>query len=74
MEDTEKESMLRRAFVEKRADYVVISSRREQRQIESVNYGVDRGWLNSEDHDDGQSTCVTFRLTAQGREHFGLAQ
>ncbi len=71
--DEEKEAMLRRAFVQGRADYIVISSRREWRQIESANLGVDRGWLKSQWHDeDEQSTCVTFRLTDKGRKHFGV--
>lgn len=69
--DTEKEAMLRRAFVDNGADYIVISSRRQWRQIESANYGIDRGWLRSQWHDeDEQSTCVTFRLTKEGRKYF----
>jgi hypothetical protein len=71
--DSEKEAMLRRAFVDHRADYIVISSRREWRQIESANYGVARGWLKSEWHEeDEQSAYVKYRLTPEGRKYFGL--
>jgi hypothetical protein len=71
--DTEKEAMLRRAFVDGRADFITIYSRREWRQVESADYGIVRGWLKSEWHDeDEQSTYMTFRLTPEGRTHFGL--
>lgn len=75
LSNTEKEAMLRRAFVDGRADFVMISSRREWRQIQSVNYGVDQGWLKSQWHDeDEQSTYITYRLTPDGRKHFGLRE
>lgn len=73
MKKSKCEAMLRRAFVDHRADYVVISSRRQQAQIESVNYGIERGWLTGEwDESDEQSTAFICRLTTAGRKHFGL--
>jgi uncharacterized protein YbdZ (MbtH family) len=69
----EYESALRRAFVERRADFIVITSRHEQFQIESANFGVDQGWLKSEmDTRDEQSSAWVCRLTDKGREYFGL--
>lgn len=69
----ELEDALRRAFVDHRADFVVITSRRQQFQIESVNLGIDRGWLHGEGDDrDEQSTAFICRLTKAGREHFRL--
>ena len=73
MTAAEQEAMLYRAFVERRARYVVISSRREIAQIEAVNYGISHGWLESTWHDaDEQSTYLTFRLTDKGSRHFGV--
>ena len=67
------EDMLRRAFVDRRADYIVVTSRREQAQLEAVWYGEQRGWLDCEaDAADEQCTAVVCRLTTAGREHFGL--
>ena len=69
----EYEASLRRAFVERRADFIVITSRRERFQIEAANYGVDQGWLKGEmDTRDEQSSVWVCRLTDKGREHFGL--
>jgi hypothetical protein len=69
----EYESALRRSFVEKRASCVVITSRRQQFQIEAVNYGIDQGWLEGEwDRSDEQSTAFVARLTEAGKRHFGL--
>ena len=56
----EYESALRRAFVEHRADFVVITNRREQFQIEATNYGVDQGWLH------GEMSMVDKELTQSG--------
>ena len=73
MPDNEKEAMLRRAFVDHRADYIIIESRRERRQIESAAYGEERGWLKSAWRgDDPQSRYLEYRLTDEGREYFGI--
>lgn len=70
---SELEDVLKRAFVDNRADYIVISSRRQRFQIESANYGIDKGWLKGEwDDSDEQSTLLICRLTKSGRKHFGL--
>jgi uncharacterized protein YbdZ (MbtH family) len=69
----EYEAALRRAFVEHHADFVVITSRREQFQIEATNYGIDQGWFTGEmDTRDEQSSAWVCRLTDKGREHFGV--
>lgn len=69
----EYEAALRRAFVERRADYIVIDSRRQEFQIKSASYGIDRGWLSgSIVESDPQSTAWVLRLTEAGREHFGV--
>lgn len=71
----EYEAALRRAFVEHHADYIVISSRREQFQIESANYGIGQGWLTGRlDERDEQSTAWICRLTDEGRKHFGVGE
>lgn len=71
--EAEYEAALKRAFVDRRADYIVITSRREQFQAESANYGIDQGWLSGEwDDRDEQSTAFVCRLTPEGRKHFGL--
>lgn len=72
--DEEAEGMLRRAFVEHRVDFVVVSSRRQWRQILAIGYAEGRGWVKGEFHEiDTQSSCMTYRLTDEGRKHFGLA-
>jgi hypothetical protein len=69
----EYEAALRRAFVDGRADYIIITSRREQFQIEAANFGVYKGWLRGEwETWDEQSTAWVCRLTLEGRKHFGL--
>jgi hypothetical protein len=69
----EYKSALRRAFVERRADYIVITSRREQFKAAAVSYGIDQGWLEGEwDRSDEQSTAFVARLTEAGRKHFGV--
>lgn len=67
----ERKAMLHRAFVEKRAGCIVITSRRERLQIQSAEYGVERGWLaKTVDTEDEQSTAWVYRLTPQGRKYF----
>lgn len=69
----ELESALRRAFVDKHANYIVITSRRERFQIAAANHGMDQGWLSGHwDDSDEQSTAFICWLTDKGREHFGL--
>ena len=69
----EFESALRRCFVERHADYWLVTSRRDQFGIEAGNFGIERGWLEGRlDTRDEQSTAWICRLTDKGREHFGL--
>lgn len=74
--ESEFEASLRRAFVDGHADYIVLYDRRERFLWESVWYAQEQGWLNDgkllSDADE-QSSEARFRLTAKGREHFGLA-
>jgi len=64
------EAMLYRAFVEHRADYIVITSRLQRTQIQSAEYGVERGWLKKTVVDtDEQSTAWVYRLTQKGRAY-----
>jgi hypothetical protein len=69
----ELEAALRRAFVDRRADYIVLTSRYQRFQIASANHGIDQGWLRGAwDDSDEQSTAFICRLTDAGRKHFGL--
>ena len=73
MTPTEMEAMIRKAFVDGKADCIVITSRREQTQILTVNYGITQGWLDAEwDTSDEQSTAYVARLTPLGRKYFGF--
>lgn len=67
------EDALRRAFVDRRADYIVVTSRRERFQLSAASYGEDKGWLSCHvDDRDEQSTSYVYRLTPSGRRYFGL--
>ena len=69
----EWEASLRRAFVDNRADYIVLTSRREEFLLKSANYGINRGWLTGTfEGPDVQSMALVCRLTKEGRKHFGL--
>lgn len=71
--EQEYEAALRRAFVDKRWDSIMIDSRRQEFQIKSANYGVEKGWIVGEWNDqDVQYTFWTGRLTEAGKKHFGL--
>lgn len=74
MSDAEKEAMLRRAFVDGRADFITVPyNKRYRAQLETAAYGEDQGWLKGEfNADDVQSTRITYRLTEKGREYFGI--
>lgn len=73
VDNYEYESSLRRAFVDHRADYIVLTSRRQQFQAEAMNYGIEQGWLKGKwDERDEQSTAFVCRLTPKGRKHLGL--
>ena len=75
--EEEFEASLRRAFVDDKADYIVLYDRRERFLWESAAYGTERGWLDSgtllSDADE-QSSEMRFRLTDKGRLHFGARQ
>lgn len=73
MREHEYEAALRRAFVDRSADFIVVSSRYERFQLETLYYGVERGWLSSHlDESDEQSAALVARLTPSGKKHFGL--
>jgi hypothetical protein len=64
---------LRRAFVDRGADYVYVDSRRNRFLLSNANWGLREGYLEfdavtSADRSDEQYTCLVLRLTAKGRE------
>ena len=70
-EPKELEAALRRAFVDNKADFVCIFSRRSRFLIESAQLGMEQGWLSEEFVElDEQSSELRYRLTQKGREHF----
>jgi hypothetical protein len=72
-EEQEYEASLRRAFVDRRADFIIIDDRRQRFLIDGAAYGERMGWLKFEAYDiDTQSTQWHYRLTPKGRKHFGL--
>ena len=72
-EEQEWEAALRRAFVDRRADSIVLYDRRERFLLESAAYGERMGWLEGRLVElDEQSTEERYRLTSEGRKHFGL--
>jgi len=56
-DEYEREDMLRRAFVRDRVDYIEADSRRQQRALQSIALGMEKGWLCEQKLDDGQSTA-----------------
>ncbi len=69
----EAEAKLREVFVRDRADYIIISSRRQEFAIQVAYYGLKQGWLTGKlNDDDVQSAYYTFRLTEKGRKRFGI--
>lgn len=71
--EEEYEEALRKAFVENKWDSILIDSRRQEFQIRSANYGIEKGWIAGEWHDgDVQYTYWTGTLTEAGKQHFGL--
>lgn len=72
--EQEFEASLRRAFVDRRANYIVLVDRRSEFLHASVAYGQDRGWLSQATvagYD--QSEEWRFRLTSEGKAHFGVS-
>jgi len=68
---SESGAMLSRAFKSSLTGCIVITSRRERCQIESANYGVNRGWLKCGlEGNDPQSQAWVCRLTEAGRKKF----
>ena len=71
--EQEFEASLRRAFVDGKADYIVLYSRRHKFRYESAAYGALQGWLDEEFIEvDEQSSELHYRLTEDGKKHFGL--
>ena len=79
----ELEASLKRAFLDGKADYVIIDGQVLQNRFlrESTQYGINKGWLErGEDIDEdnvlgqgmGQYLAYTYRLTDKGRNHFGI--
>jgi hypothetical protein len=71
--EQEFEASLRRAFVDHRADFIIIDDRRQRFRGESATFGEERGWLNGRLVQlDDQTSEIRYRLTESGRAHFGL--
>lgn len=74
----ELEASLRRAFVDARADYVVLHSRRQGPFLfAAAELGLREGWLFEQpwhgvDYD--QDFELRYRLTDKGREHFSRSK
>ena len=82
-QEEEFEASFRRAFVEEGADYLEVDGHTLRNKFlrESLQYGVNKGWLQrGEDMDEddilgpgmGQSLAYTYRLTDEGKRHFGI--
>lgn len=74
--EAEFEATLRRAFVDRHADFIRLFDRRETYLWESVRYGRQQGWLDDGElvQMDEQSSEARFRLTAKGRKHFKVTK
>lgn len=77
------EASLKRAFADGRADYIIMDGQtmRNQFLVDSVNYGIEKGWLKpGKDIDEdevlgqglGQYFAYTYRLTEKGTKYFGV--
>lgn len=75
MTEQEMEEKLRNAFVVHKADYIMVNSRRQDRGMQTIAFGQEKGWLTPVQElsdDGGQYTEWRVRLTTAGRKHFGL--
>ncbi|HEX5426635.1 MAG TPA: hypothetical protein VFW94_24195 [Candidatus Acidoferrales bacterium] len=72
--EEEHEARTRKAFADGKADYVVIYSRHQGFQMEGIAYCQTRGWVDGGTFVelDEQSSEYRFRLTEEGKRHFGL--
>ena len=72
--EQEFESRTRKAFVDNRADHIIIDSKRDKFQMSMVAYGQVKGWFDEGEYDEGdpQWPVVLYRLTPAGKAHFGL--
>lgn len=72
-QDDELEAALKRAFVDGKADYIILDDRRQRFLIESACLGVEKGWLDEEFVEiEEQYSQLRYRLTDDGRKHFGV--
>lgn len=67
---------LRKAFVDNKADYIVLYDRRQQFLFESAAFGQEQGWLGvvREVEFDEQDVEWRLRLTPEGKRYFGLPE
>lgn len=72
--EKELEDCLRRAFVDHRADYIILDDRRQGFLLASADLGERNGWLESEFHDNEleQYSYLKYRLTSEGKKYFGV--
>jgi hypothetical protein len=73
--EEELELSLRRAFVDRRADYIIYDGHTARNRFlsASISFGKERGWLTEpQERGDEQWKEYHYRLSKKGREHFGL--
>lgn len=74
--NSDLEASLKRAFVNKGFDSILMDGRVAQNEFlrDGVNYGIKQGWLKL-DHETNESqyTAMAYVLTAKGKKHFGLS-
>lgn len=71
--ESDLEASLKRAFVNGKADYIILDSRRGPFLWAGVKFGMERGWLAERFVEiDEQSSQLQYRLTDEGKRHFGV--
>ena len=73
--EQELEDALRRAFVDKGFESILMDGHeaRSEFKRDSLEYGIGQGWLcQDEDINESQYTAMTYKLTDEGKKHFGL--
>jgi len=66
---------LRRAFVENGFESILIDGHevRSDFKRDGVHYGVNQGWLcKGEEINESQYTAINYKLTSEGKKHFGI--
>ena len=71
--EQEFEDRLKRAFVEGKADFIYVDSRRDRFLIECMHFGIGKSWIKAEmNYIEEQYSRWEGRLTNYGKQYFGL--